>query len=156
VKKRVAEADLVITTAQIPGRRAPVLVDREMLRSMNAGSVLVDMAVESGGNCELSEKDRIVVHEGVTLIGVANLPATVPLHASELYAKNVLNLVKLFLTEEGELTPDFEDEVLSGCRLTAGGEIHHGPTREALGGPTPPAAGTSPTSPELPAPPSNG
>ena len=133
VKKRVAEADLVITTAQIPGRKAPVLVDREMLQSMADGSVVVDMAVESGGNCELSEKGEIVVREGVTIVGVPNLPATVPQHASELYAKNVLNLVKLFLDKEGNLAPDFEDEVLSGCRLTSEGEIHHGPTKEALG-----------------------
>jgi len=133
VKKRVAEADLVITTAQIPGRKAPVLVDREMLASMDDGGVVVDMAVESGGNCELSELGKIAVHEGITIVGVPNLPATVPQHASELYAKNVLNLVKLFLDKEGNLAPDFEDEVLAGCRLTAGGDIHHGPTQEALG-----------------------
>ena len=132
VKKRVAEADLVITTAQIPGRKAPVLVDREMLQSMASGSVVVDMAVESGGNCEASKADEVVVAEGVTIVGIANLPATVPYHASELYAKNVLTLVKLF-AKEGELALDFEDEVLAGCRLTAEGEIHHGPTKEALG-----------------------
>ena len=112
-----------------PGLR----VDREMLASMDDGGVVVDMAVESGGNCELSELGEIAVHEGITIVGVPNLPATVPQHASELYAKNVLNLVKLFLDKEGNLAPDFEDEVLAGCRLTAGGDIHHGPTQEALG-----------------------
>ncbi len=143
VKKRVADADLVITTAQIPGRKAPVLVDRDMLASMADGGVIVDMAVESGGNCELSEPGQIVVREGITIVGVSNLPATVPQHASELYAKNVLNLVKLFLDKEGNLAPDFEDDVLKGCRLTQNGEIHHGPTKEALGASTPAPASAS-------------
>lgn len=133
VAKRVAEADLVITTAQIPGKKAPVLVSREMVRSMKPGAVIVDMAVESGGNCELSELDQVVVREGVTLVGIANLAASVPQHASELYAKNVLALVKLFVDKEGKLAlKDFEDEVLAGCRLTHGGEVHHGPTAQAL------------------------
>jgi NAD(P) transhydrogenase subunit alpha len=133
VAKRVAEADLVITTAQIPGKKAPVLVDRGMVRSMKPGSVVVDLAVESGGNCELSELDRIVEKEGVTLVGVANLPASVPQHASELYAKNVLALVKLFVDKEGKLLlNDFTDEVLAGCRLTHAGEVHHAPTAQAL------------------------
>ena len=133
VAKRVSEADLVITTAQIPGRKAPVLVDRKMLASMAPGSVVVDMAVETGGNCELSELGSIVVQEGVTIIGIPNLPATVPRHASELYAKNILNLLNPFIGEGGALELNFEDEVLVGCRLTAGGEVHHGPTKEALG-----------------------
>ncbi len=132
VAKRVAEADLVITTAQVPGKKAPVLVSREMLRSMRPGSVLVDLAVESGGNCELSEKDRVVVREGVILVGIANLPATVPQHASELYARNVLALVKLFVGKGGELALAFEDEVLAGCRLTHAGEVHHAPTAQSL------------------------
>lgn len=133
VAKRVAEADLVITTAQIPGKKAPVLVSREMVRSMKPGAVVVDLALESGGNCELSELDRIVEKEGVTLVGVANLAATVPQHASELYAKNVLALVKLFVDKEGKLAlNEFKDEVLAGCRLTHAGEVHHAPTAEAL------------------------
>ena len=136
VAKRVAEADLVITTAQIPGRKAPVLVDRTMLASMQPGSVVVDMAVETGGNCEASQLGQVVVEEGVTVVGLANLPASVPRHASELYAKNVLNLLKPFVGEEGALALDFEDEVLAGCRLTADGEVHHEPTREALAGGT--------------------
>lgn len=132
VAKRVAEADLVITTAQIPGRRAPVLVSADMIRTMQPGSVIVDMAVESGGNCELSERDAVVEREGVTLVGVANLPATVPLHASQLYAKNILALVKLFVKEEGAIEPDYEDEVLAGCRLTHAGEVCHAPTAELM------------------------
>jgi len=132
VAKRVAEADLVITTAQIPGKKAPCLVDQAMVRSMKAGSVIVDLAVDSGGNCELSEPGKVIEKNGVTIVGISNLPATVPQHASELYAKNVLALAKLLLDKEGKLAPDWTDEVLVGCRLTHGGEIHHVPTAQAL------------------------
>jgi NAD(P) transhydrogenase subunit alpha len=132
VAKRVAEADLVITTAQIPGRAAPRLVDRAMVESMKPGAVLVDLAVESGGNCELSKPGEVVLHKGVKVVGLANLPATVPYHASELYAKNVLNLVKLFVQKDGALAKDFKDEVLAGCLLTHAGEVTHKATAEAL------------------------
>ena len=132
VAKRVAEADLVITTAQIPGKSAPRLVDAAMVRSMRPGSVVVDLAVESGGNCELSEPGQVVEREGVTLVGLANLPASVPQHASELYARNVLALVKLLLDKEGQLAPDWTDEVLAGSCLTRAGEIQHAPTAAAL------------------------
>jgi len=132
VAKRVAEADLVITTAQVPGKKAPRLVDQGMVRSMKPGAVIVDLAVESGGNCELSEPGKVVEREGVTIVGLANLPATVPQHASELYAKNVLALVKLFTDKEGKLVPDWSDEVLAGCRLTHAGEVHHAPTAQTL------------------------
>lgn len=132
VAKRVAEADLVITTALVPGRRAPVLVDRAMLASMEPGAVVVDLAVETGGNCELSEPGQVVTAEGVTVVGLSNLPASVPRHASELYAKNVSNLLQPFLGEGGSLSLDFEDEVLAGCRLTSEGTVHHEPTRAAL------------------------
>jgi NAD(P) transhydrogenase subunit alpha len=133
VAKRVAEADLVITTAQIPGKKAPILVDAAMVRAMKRGAVIVDLAVESGGNCELSVLDQVVEREGVTIVGLANLPATLPRDASELYAKNVLALVKLFLDKEGKLAlNDFRDEVLAGCRLTHAGEVHHAPTAQAL------------------------
>ncbi len=125
VKKRVAEADLVITTALVPGRRAPLLVDAEMVRSMRAGSVIVDMAVEQGGNCALSELGAVVEREGVTIVGLPNLAASVPRHASELYAKNVLALVKTIVGEGGALRLDFGDEVLAGCRLTQAGEVRH-------------------------------
>jgi NAD(P) transhydrogenase subunit alpha len=139
VAKRVADADLVITTAQVPGRKAPRLVSEAMLKSMRPGSVVVDLAVESGGNCEHSQPGEVVVFEGVRIVGAANVPATVPLHASELYARNVLNLVNLFVAkenkedEEARVARDFEDEVLAGCLLTHGGEVRHGPTAEALG-----------------------
>ncbi len=132
VAKRVAEADLVVTTAQVPGRKAPRLVSAEMVASMKRGAVIVDLAVESGGNCELSVLGQVVERHGVTIVGLPNLPATVPLHASELYARNVLNLVKLFVDEEGKLSTEFTDEVLSGCLLTHRGEVAHRTTAEAL------------------------
>jgi len=128
VAKRVAEADLVVTTAQVPGKKAPRLVSEAMVRSMKPGSVIVDLAVESGGNCELSKLGEVVEHHGVKIVGVPNLPATVPLHASELFAKNILNLVRLFVDKEGKMSTEFTDEVLAGCLLTHGGEIRHEPT----------------------------
>ncbi len=133
VAKRVSEADLVITTAQIPGRKAPMLISAELVKAMQPGAVIVDMAVESGGNCELSEPGEVVEREGVTIVGVTNLPATVPRHASELYARNILNLIQPFVGEGGTVTLDFTDDVLKGCRLTHAGEIWHGPTAELLG-----------------------
>jgi NAD(P) transhydrogenase subunit alpha len=132
VAKRVAEADLVITTAQIPGRPAPKLVNRAMVESMKPGAVVVDLAVESGGNCELAVLGQVVEHNGVKIVGIPNLPATVPFHASELYAKNILNLVKLFVQKDGSLNKDFKDEVLAGCLLTHAGEVTHKATAEAL------------------------
>ncbi len=134
VKKRVAEADVVITTALIPGRPAPKLVDEQMVRSMSPGSVIVDLAVETGGNCDLSERGEVVERHGVTIVGLVDLPTTVPMHASMLYSKNVLALSRLMLGEGGEVSRDFEDEVLAGCLLVKGGEIRHEPTASALEG----------------------
>jgi NAD(P) transhydrogenase subunit alpha len=133
VKKRVLEADLVITTAQIPGKRAPLLVDAATVAGMQKGAVIVDLAVESGGNCELSVPGQVVEREGVTIVGLTNLPASVPRHASELYAKNVLAFTKLFLAKDGALALDFADEVLAGARLTHDGKLWHAPTAAALG-----------------------
>ncbi len=133
VAKRVAEADLVVTTAQVPGKKAPRLVSADMVASMKRGAVIVDLAVESGGNCELSVPGQVVERHGVTIVGLPNLPATVPLHASELYARNVLNLVKLFVDKSGKVATEFADEVLAGCLLTHRGEVVHKPTAESLG-----------------------
>ncbi len=132
VAKRVAEADIVVTTAQIPGRKAPVLVSPEMVESMKAGSVIVDMAVESGGNCTLSKVGETVEHNGVSVLGPVNLPASLPKDASDLYSKNVFALTKLMLGEEGKLEPNLEDEVLAGCLLTHAGKIAHEATAKAL------------------------
>ena len=124
VAKRVAEADIVITTALVPGRPAPKLVSRTMVESMPDGAVIVDLAAEAGGNCELSVPGEVVSEHGVTIVATTNLPATMPVHASELYAKNVLNLVNLMIVE-GALTDNLDDEVVAGCLLTHAGEVVH-------------------------------
>jgi NAD(P) transhydrogenase subunit alpha len=133
VAKRVSEADLVITTALVPGKPAPRLIDAAMVRAMKPGAVIVDLAVENGGNCELSELGQIVEKHGVTIVGLPNLPATVPVHASELFAKNVLNMVKLLVDKEGKLSTEFTDEVLAGALLTHQGKLVHEATVKAFG-----------------------
>ncbi|HRQ00314.1 MAG TPA: Re/Si-specific NAD(P)(+) transhydrogenase subunit alpha [Terrimesophilobacter sp.] len=131
----VHAADILITTAAIPGRRAPLLVTAEMLKGMRPGSVIVDIAAETGGNVDgvVSGKDTLVPVDGghITLVGLANAPSTTPTDASRLYAKNVANLLAL-MTVDGELTPDFDDEVVAGACLTHGGEVRHEPTAAAL------------------------
>lgn len=131
----VSAADIIITTAAIPGRPAPRLVTKKMMAGMKAGSVIIDLAAESGGNVEGSEagKDTAVkVAAGtVTLVGMKDVPSTMAFDASRLYAKNVANLVAL-MTVEGTVKPDFDDEVVAGACLTHAGEIRHEPTREAL------------------------
>jgi len=131
VARRVSEAHIVITTAQIPGRAAPVLVPEEMVQSMQEGSVIVDLAVESGGNCTLSQAGEVITAHGVTIVGTRNLPSTVPADASNLFAKNVLALLKPFVAE-GALSLDFEDEVIAGCALTHDGAVTHAQTLELL------------------------
>jgi NAD(P) transhydrogenase subunit alpha len=124
VAERIKQADIVITTALIPGRPAPVLVTEDMVRSMKPGSVIVDMAVEQGGNCPLSELDKTVVKHGVHIIGMANLPALVPFDASALYARNLLNFLGLLLDgKSGELKLNREDEVIAGALVCTGGEV---------------------------------
>ncbi len=132
VRQKVVAADAVITTALVPGRPAPRLITADMVQEMRPGAVIVDMAVEQGGNCELSKKDQTVVEHGVTIIGHANLPATVPADASLLYARNVQALL-LPAIKEGELHLDLEDEVIAGALLTHAGEVRHAPTAQALG-----------------------
>ena len=127
VAKRVAQADVVISTALIPGRAAPTLITEEMVRSMKAGSVIVDIAAgkgpNGGGNCPLSEADRTVVKHGVTLVGETNLPALVAADASQLYARNVLDFLKLIITKEGALHVDMADDIVAACLMAQGGEI---------------------------------
>jgi len=123
VAKRVAQADVVITTALIPGRPAPVLVTGEMVQSMKPGSVIVDLAAPQGGNCPLTEPGRTVIKHGVTLVGETNLPALVAADASSLYARNVLDFLKLVLTKEGEFTIDLEDDIVAACLVTRDGAV---------------------------------
>jgi len=128
----VAASDVVITTAQIPGRRAPVLVTEAMVHGMAEGSVIIDMAADSGGNCELSKPGEDVRVGGVTVVGLTNPPSSMPTHASFLYARNIANFLGLVVTD-GELTPDFEDEIVIGTAVVRAGQVVHGPTAEALG-----------------------
>lgn len=143
----VAASDVVITTAQIPGRRAPVLVTEAMVAGMAEGAVIVDLAADSGGNCELSVAGQDVVVNGVTVVGLANPPASMPTHASFLYARNIANFLELLVTD-GELAPDFDDEIVAGTCVVRAGKVVHGPTAEALGLPgSPPPGGPSQPAP---------
>lgn len=124
IHERAAAADIIITTALIPGRPAPVLIKEETVRAMKPGSVIVDMAVEAGGNCPLSELGKTVVKYGVHLIGVANLPGLMATDASALYARNLLNFLNLILdAQTGELKIDHEDEIIKGSLICMNGEI---------------------------------
>jgi H+-translocating NAD(P) transhydrogenase subunit alpha len=118
----IGKVDVVITTALVPGRRAPILVTEEAVKKMKPGSVVVDLAAEAGGNCELTEPDRIVARHDVTIHGPTNLPATMPVHASQLYARNVSELLRE-LVKDGALKLDFADEVVKGACVTHAGEI---------------------------------
>src|SRR5690606_2651583 len=130
-------ADILITTAAIPGRAAPLLVTADMVAGMRAGSVVVDLAAETGGNVEgvIAGQDVHVPVDGgtVTLVGLADAPSAIPTDASRLYAKNVSNLIAL-MTSDGAVTPDFDDEIVAGTCLTHEGTVRHQPTADALEG----------------------
>ncbi|MDJ0532613.1 MAG: Re/Si-specific NAD(P)(+) transhydrogenase subunit alpha [Xenococcaceae cyanobacterium MO_207.B15] len=127
----VKKADVVITTAQVPGKPAPLLITEETVAEMKQGSVIVDLAAESGGNCACSEAGKDVTSHGVTIISPTNLPSTVPVNTSQMYAKNLLNLVK-YLAKDGELKLDFEDDITSSACVTHGGEILNERVKQAL------------------------
>jgi proton-translocating NAD(P)+ transhydrogenase subunit alpha len=129
---RAARSDVVITTALVPGRPAPRLVSAETVGRMRHGSVIVDLAAETGGNCELTVPGEVVQRDGVTIIGLLNLPSLVPVHASQMYAKNVQNLLALMVSK-GQFAPDYADEIVAGTCITRDGEIVHAGTRERLG-----------------------
>jgi NAD(P) transhydrogenase subunit alpha len=122
--EHLAKADVVISTAAIPGRPAPRIITKAMVEGMNAGAVIVDMAAESGGNCEMTEKGALIEHQGVWIHGPTNLPSLAPLHASEMYAKNITNLLALMLNENS-LTIDLEDDVIQGCLIVHEGQWVH-------------------------------
>jgi len=123
VAERIKQADIVITTALIPGRKAPVLVTEEMVKSMKPGSVIVDMAVEQGGNCPLSEAGKTVTKYGVHLVGETNLPSMVAADASALYSRNVIDFLKLVIDDAGALKIDLEDDIVKACLVTRDGQI---------------------------------
>jgi NAD(P) transhydrogenase subunit alpha len=125
----VAESDVVITTAVIPGKKPPVLVTEEMVKSMAPGSVIVDLAAERGGNCELTEASKVVVKHNVSLVGTINLASTVPYHASQMYGRNISTYLR-HVFKDGKPEIDLEDEITRETLITRGGEIVHGRVRE--------------------------
>jgi NAD(P) transhydrogenase subunit alpha len=130
LEARIAVADAVISTAAIPGRRAPRIISRAAVERMKAGAVIVDMAAESGGNCELTQAGQTVVHQGVKIVGPVNLPAQLAFHASEMYARNLYNFLKPALGKDATLAIDWQDEVFAQSCLTHAGAIKHEPTRK--------------------------
>ncbi len=132
----IAAADALITTAAVPGRKAPLLVTQSMIEQMRPGSVVIDLAAESGGNVEGSVPGVELKHNGVVLWGGANVSSQMASPASRLYAQNVVNLITL-MTRDGSFAPDFGDEIVSGCCVTHDGDVLHAPTRDLLRGERP-------------------
>ncbi len=132
IAAHIRDADFIITTALIPGRPAPRLITEEMVKSMKPGSVIVDMAAEAGGNCELTEPGREVVKHGVRIVGNTNLPATMPGSATQMYSRNVQTLVQ-HLVKDGKLELNFDDEITRGATITHGRQVIHAATAKALG-----------------------
>jgi NAD(P) transhydrogenase subunit alpha len=133
LKRHLRDMDVVLTTALVPGRRAPILLTREMVEEMPAGAVVVDLAAEMGGNCELTRAGETVEHRGVKILGPRDVPSGVPIHASQFYSRNVVNLLSHLIDEEGQLELDFDDEITDQAVLCHGGEVRHSEVREALG-----------------------
>lgn len=131
IKQHIAKSDLVITTALIPGRPAPLLIPTDMVNGMKPGSAIIDLAAENGGNCELTQGGEVIEHNGVKIDGTLNLPSSMQVHASQLYAKNVSTFVT-YMVKDGELNLDMDDEIISGAMFTHQGKITHEPTREAV------------------------
>jgi NAD(P) transhydrogenase subunit alpha len=133
IREHISQANMVITTALIPGRKAPILISKDVVEIMRPGSVIMDLAAENGGNCELTEKDRIVNHNEIIIDGTSNIPATMPVHASELYAKNIAALV-IYMTNDSVLNIDMNDEIISGSTYTHDGVITHEATKNIIEG----------------------
>ena len=125
IAESIAKADIVITTAQIPGKKAPILITEEMLQSMRVGSVIIDLAAATGGNTPVTKNDQTVLYKGVHIIGNSNLAATMPSDASKLYGKNLLNFLQLIIDKEGKLNLNFDDDLVKGCCITNHGEVVH-------------------------------
>ena len=131
IHDHISKSDVVITTALIPGKPAPLLIPTTMVESMKPGSVIMDLAAENGGNCELTQKDEIINHNQIVIDGTSNLPGSMPVHASELYSKNVSAFLT-YMMKDGQLNLDLEDEIISGALYTHQGEITHLPTKDSL------------------------
>jgi NAD(P) transhydrogenase subunit alpha len=132
--KAVKENDIIITTAAIPGRPAPKLITADMVRSMKPGSVIVDLAAETGGNTELTQAGKVIDVDGVRIDGTTNLPSTMPYHASQMYSRNIQSLLGLMVTKEGKLNLDMNDDVIKGTVITKDGEVVHEATRKLVSG----------------------
>jgi NAD(P) transhydrogenase subunit alpha len=128
----IIDSDVVITTAAIPGKAAPKLIPEDVVMRMNPGSVIVDLAAETGGNCEATEPGKTIEKNGVTIVGTTNIPGTVPFHASQVYANNLVNLMKLIITSEGATKLDMADEIITGILLTQNGQIVHPRIKEMM------------------------
>jgi NAD(P) transhydrogenase subunit alpha len=131
--KRSVKSDIIVTTAAVPGRPAPRLISAETVEAMATGSVIVDLAAETGGNCELTQPGKTINHKGVTIIGTLNVPSTLPVHASQMYSKNIQNLLGVLLDKGGILTLNMDDDILAGTIITTGGEVVHQGTRQRMG-----------------------
>lgn len=131
IARHAAKADAIVCTALIPGKRAPVLVTEEMVKAMKPGSVIVDLAAEQGGNCEVTEPGKTVVKHGVTIIGALDVPSHVAVHASHMWSRNMEKLL-FHMTKDGELSPKADDEIVQGCMITKGGEITAPRVKEAI------------------------
>lgn len=129
----LAEQDIIITTAAVPGAKSPILVTADMVKKMKPGTVIVDLAAERGGNCELTKLNEVVNVGGVIILGPENVPSTIPFHASQMYGKNLENLLGLMINKEGEFNLDFEDEIISETVISHGGEVRHPRIRGLLG-----------------------
>ena len=129
----VAQQDIIITTAAIPGAKSPILVTEDMVKAMKPGAVIVDLAAERGGNCDLTEEGKTVVAHGVTILGPENVPSELAYHASQMYGKNMQTLLELILDEEGNLNLDFNDEIVAGTVVAHESEIPHPHMRKLLG-----------------------
>lgn len=131
----LSQQDVVITTAAVPGKKSPILVTAEMVESMKPGAIIVDLAAEKGGNCELTRLDEVVTANGVTILGPKNVPSSVAFHASQLYGKNIENLLALLVDKEGNLNLDFEDEIIRETVVSHSGDVAQPRLRELLGMP---------------------
>ena len=125
IAESIAKADIVITTAQIHGKKAPILVTEEMIDEMKNGSVIIDIAAATGGNTPFTKNNETIEYKGVTIVGNSNLPATMPSDASKMYGKNILNFLNLIVTKEGQLNLNWEDDLVKGSCIAHDGEVVH-------------------------------
>ena len=133
IAESVAKADIIITTAQIPGKKAPILITTEMMEAMKNGSVIIDLAAATGGNTDFTENEKTVIHNGVSIVGDSNLPASMPSDASKLYGKYILNFLQLMIDKEGKFNLNFEDDLVKGTCVVHGGEITNERVKEVIG-----------------------